>query len=156
MPVLLYLYSSMSLLHLYSYLHLLLLSHNYHLMSFHYLVYMWYYYHLYYNFIYFLVSLLSHLSSHNFRLLLHLMSSNSLSSHYFIHLCFLWNYLHSMLHLSMHILLSYLLHFMHYPLPLLLLSDFIHCSDLIHNLLCFHNFNYSNYNLNFNILVSDL
>ena len=53
-------------------------------------------------------------------------------------------------------LLSLSSHFMHYPLPLLLRSDFTFNSYLIHNLLYFHNFIHSNYNSNFHTLVMDL
>ena len=42
-------------------------------------------------------------------------------------------------------LLSLSSHFMRYPLPLLLLSDFIYRSDLIHNLLQLHMFILTNY-----------
>ena len=52
-------------------------------------------------------------------------------------------------------LLSWSLHFMHYPLPLLLHSDFTFSSDLIHNLSYFHNFHSPNYNSNFHNLVLD-
>lgn len=55
----------------------------------------------------------------------------------------------------MYMLLSLLSHFMHYPLPLSLRSDFILCSDLIHNLLRFHILHFPNYNSNFHMMGLD-
>ena len=56
----------------------------------------------------------------------------------------------------MYMLLSYLFHFMHYPLLSLSHSVFTFHSDLIRNLLYFHNFHLPNCMSNFHMLDLDL
>ena len=122
------------------------------------LVYTWYYFHLHYMFTSFTYYShpLSHLLSHNFMHSLHFMLTNLLSSLHFIHSYVLWNHVLLLLRLPMYMLLSLSLHFMRYPVLSLLHSDFIYRSDLIRNLLHFHNFHLPNCMSNFHMLDLDL
>ena len=132
-----------------------MLSYIHHLIHSYYSERMWYYFSLYYMFNELQEFSLLLLLPHSFMLMLHFMLTNSLSFMYFIHLHVRWNHVLLSLHLSMWMLHPYLLHFMHYPLLWYLLSDFILCSDLIHNLLHFHILHLPNCMLSFHTLDLD-